>query len=111
MDWQATELNPSWRVAFLGLVRRDPKYGDPDAIAASVEAWNRMMGLLDRQLSSSEAYATGATFTLADIVLGLSVNRWRMTPMERPHYPAVADYHERLLARSGYREHGANGIP
>lgn len=111
MDWQATELNPSWRVAFLGLVRRDPKYGDPDAIAASVEAWNRMMGLLDRQLASNGAYAIGATFTLADIVLGSSVNRWRMTPMERPHYPAVADYHEHLLARSGYREHGANGIP
>lgn len=111
MDWQATELNSSWRIPFLGLVRRDPAYSDPDMIAAGVEAWNSMMGILDRHLTSREAYATGATFTLADVVLGLSVNRWRMTPMERPSYPAITAYHERLLARPGYRAHGANGLP
>ncbi|MCJ2016260.1 glutathione S-transferase [Methylobacterium sp. E-065] len=111
MDWQATELNASWRVAFLGLVRRDPAYSDPDVITASVNAWNRTMGILDRRLTFTGAYATGATFTLADVVLGLSVNRWRMTPMDRPGYPAITAYHERLIARPGYRAHGANGLP
>jgi glutathione S-transferase len=111
MDWQATELNASWRAAFLGLVRRDPAHADPDRIAAGVEAWNANMGILDRHLSATGAYAAGATFTLADVVLGLSVNRWRMTPMERPRYPAVAAYHDRLLTRPGYRAHGANGVP
>lgn len=111
MDWQATELNASWRVAFLGLVRRDPAYSDPDVISASVNAWNRTMGILDRRLTSTGAYATGATFTLADVALGLSVNRWRMTPMDRPSYPAIMAYHERLIARPGYRAHGANGLP
>ncbi|MGE8128847.1 glutathione S-transferase family protein [Methylobacterium sp. NPDC080182] len=111
MDWQATELNASWRAAFLGLVRRDPAYADPDRIVAGVEAWNANMGILDHHLSSTGAYVAGGAFTLADVVLGLSVNRWRMTPMERPSYPAVSAYHDRLLARSGYRDHGANGIP
>jgi glutathione S-transferase len=111
MDWQATELNASWRAAFLGLVRRDPAYADPGRIAAGVEAWNTNMGILDRQLCSTGAYATGATFTLADVVLGLSVNRWRMTPMKRPSYLAISAYHDRLLTRPSYRTHGANGIP
>jgi glutathione S-transferase len=111
MDWQGTELNPSWRTAFLGLVRRDPAYVDPDRIAAGVSAWNMAMGILERRLAATGAFVAGTAFTLADVVLGLSVNRWRMTPMPRPDYPAIADYHGRLLARSGYRAHGANGIP
>jgi glutathione S-transferase len=111
MDWQATELNPSWRTAFLGLVRGDPAFADPERIAMGVEAWNAKMGILDQHLASTGAYATGATFTLADVVLGLSVNRWRMTPMQRPSFSAIAAYHDRLLARPGYREYGANGVP
>ncbi|MFN7635271.1 MAG: glutathione S-transferase [Acetobacteraceae bacterium] len=35
MDWQATDLNSAWRGAFMGLVRRDPAYADPQRIAAS----------------------------------------------------------------------------
>ncbi|WP_376099647.1 glutathione S-transferase family protein [Roseomonas sp. CCTCC AB2023176] len=111
MDWQATELNPSWRAAFLGLVRRDPAHAEPSRIAAAVRGWNAAMAILEGRLAQTGAYAAGETFTLADIVLGLSVNRWRMTPMERPDCPAIAAYHDRLLTRPGYREHGANGIP
>ncbi len=54
---------------------------------------------------------TGAQFSLADVVIGLSVNRWLLTPMERPHYPAVLAYMERLNERSGFRTFGANGEP
>lgn len=111
MDWQATELNPSWRAAFLGLVRKDPAHADPDAIAQSVKAWNSKMGILEERLAGTGAYAAGENFTLADIVLGLSVNRWLMTPMERPDYPALSTYYERLLTRPGFRAHGANGVP
>jgi glutathione S-transferase len=53
MDWQGTELNPSWRTAFLGLVRRDPAYVDPDRIAAGVSAWNMAMGILERRLAAT----------------------------------------------------------
>ena len=57
------------------------------------------------------AFAVGAVFTLADVVLGLSVNRWLATLMARPHYPAVAAYYERLSERPAFVEHGRNGIP
>jgi glutathione S-transferase len=111
MDWQATDLNISWRYAFLALIRHDPMFQDPKQIAAGIAGWNRMMGILEQRLTSTGAYAAGNSFTLADIVLGLSVNRWLMTPMDRPITPAIAAYHDRLRERPGFHEHGCNGLP
>jgi glutathione S-transferase len=110
MDWQATDLNASWRYAFMALVRQSAAFADPAQVAASAEAWNRNVGILDRHLAAAGPFAAGEQFTLADIVLGLSLNRWLMTPIERPAYPAVNDYVERLLERPAYREFGRNGI-
>jgi glutathione S-transferase len=111
IDWQATELNTAWRDAFMGLVRRDPRFADPARIAAGIAGWNRAMGLLEGQLAATGAHVAGPGFTLADVVLGLSVNRWLMTPMERPGYPAISAYVARLESRPGWRAYGANGIP
>jgi glutathione S-transferase len=111
MDWQATELNNAWRYAFMALVRRSAEHADPAAIAASVQQWNRHMTILDGQLVKTGPFVTGPVFTLADVVLGLSVNRWLMTPLQRPELPAVAAYHARLRERPGFLAHGANGTP
>ena len=77
----------------------------------SIAQWNRHMGILEGQLDKTGAFAAGAQFTLADIVLGLSVNRWLMTPMPRPDYPAIDAYLSRLLERPGFLEFGRNGAP
>jgi glutathione S-transferase len=111
MDWQAGELNNAWRYAFMGLVRRSPAHQDPQAIAAGVQGWNRHMEILDAQLRATGAWAAGAAFTLADIVLGLSANRWLMTPMAPPELAAVAAWIERLAGRPGFLAHGRNGMP
>lgn len=111
MDWQATELNTAWRDAFLGLVRRSPAHADPDRVAASVAAWNRHMQILDRRLDRTGAHVAGAGFTLADLVLGVSTNRWRMTPMQRPVLPAVDAWFAGLQGRPGFRQHVDNGVP
>jgi len=111
MDWKATELNPAWRYAFMALVRRSLQHQDAQLLAASVTEWNRLMGLLDQQLERTAGFVTGTAFTLADIVLGLSANRWLMTPMERPPLPALMAWFERLGQRPGFRQHGNNGTP
>jgi glutathione S-transferase len=111
MDWQATELNNAWRYAFMSLVRNSPAHTDPVQVAAGVAAWNRHMGILERQLESTSAYVAGDAFSLADVVLGLSLNRWRSTPFEHPELPAVTAWEARLLERPGYLAHGANGQP
>ncbi|QPF72006.1 glutathione S-transferase [Roseateles sp. DAIF2] len=111
MDWQATELNNSWRYAFMGLVRQSPAHQDAAQQRAGVEGWNRHMAILDGQLQATGAFAAGARFTLADVVLGLSTHRWRAAPIERPALPAVEAYYQRLLARPGFITHGANAGP
>lgn len=111
MDWQATELNNSWRYAFMGLVRGSPAHADQAAIAASVFSWNRQMAILDAQLARTGAYATGAAFTLADVVLGLSVHRWMAAPLQHPQLPAVQAYYALLSEREGFMRHGRNGLP
>ena len=111
MDWQATELNTAWRYAFMSLVRRSPAYQDPDQTAASAAQWNRLMGLLERQLERTGAFVAGAEFSLADVVIGLSINRWQMTPIDHPALPSVDAYIARLRERPGYCQFGGNGVP
>ena len=111
MDWQVAELNGAWRYAFMGLVRQSPLHGDPASIESSAAAWNRHMAILERQLAITGAYVAGPDFTLADIVLGLSTNRWLSTPIARSELPAVAAWYARLAAQPGFREHCANGVP
>lgn len=111
MDWQSTELNGAWRFAFMALVRKSPAHSDPHALEASIANWNRNMQILDTQLARTGAYVAGHSFTLADVVLGLSANRWYMTPMERPDLPAVNSWFERLSQRPAFMLHGRNGTP
>ncbi len=111
IDWQASELNPSWSYAFSALVKRLATHNDAQRIAGSVADWSRTMTLLDRQLAATGAYVAGESFTLADIPIGLSVNRWFSTPITHPELPAVNAYYERLSRRPGYLAHGRNGMP
>ncbi|EHK67988.1 glutathione S-transferase family protein [Achromobacter arsenitoxydans] len=109
MDWQATDLNRSWSYAFMALARQSASHRDTVAIEASCQAWGQFMGILDQRLSATGAYVAGDAFTLADIPVGLSVNRWFETPFDKPMLPAVAAYYDRLAGREGYRLYGRNG--
>jgi glutathione S-transferase len=111
MDWQATELNDAWRYAFMGLVRHSAVHADARTIAASVGAWNAQMQILEGQLTSTGAYVVSDTFTVADIVIGLSTHRWFMAPIDRPHLPAVSAYYELLSRRTAFMHWGRNGLP
>lgn len=109
MDWQATDLNRSWSYAFMALARRSPTHRDAAAVEASCHEWARFMGILNQRLAVTGAYVAGDAFTLADIPVGLSVNRWFETPFDKPALSAVAAYYDRLAQRDGYRRYGRNG--
>ncbi len=86
MDWANYETSISLRGAFLG-------------------------GQLDVHLQNTGPYITGEHFTIGDIPIGLVVNRWFHLQMDRPDYPAVSAYYERLSLRPPYRTHVRNGLP
>ncbi|QYY84356.1 glutathione S-transferase family protein [Pseudomonas germanica] len=111
IDWQASELNRSWSYAFLSLVRQSPEHQDSAALAVGIEQWSKNMAILDRQLEKTGAYVSGEQFSLADIPIGLSVNRWFETPLAHPDFGAVKAYYNRLNLRPGYVLHGRNGTP
>lgn len=111
MDWQSTELNTSWRYAFMSLVRNSPAHQYPRLLAAACKGWAHTMGILNQQLEKTGRYVAGRNFTLADIGVGLAVNRWYETPLDHPSLPAVRNYYERLTERHPYTVWGRNGKP
>jgi glutathione S-transferase len=111
MDWQATEFNAAWSYAFQGLVRNNRACQDKAMLAQSIAGWTKQVAVLDQRLQQSRHVAR-QDFTLADIPVGLSVNRWFMTPIpHRPEFAAVSAYYDRLNDRGSYRRHGRNGLP
>lgn len=111
MDWQATDLNRAWIYPFQALVRGDAAFADQAMIAPGVAGWNSTIAILDRQLATGGPFIAGEAFTLADIVIGLSINRWLRTPIERPDMPSLADYFARLAERPAFRGHGYGDWP
>lgn len=111
IDWQASDLNRSWSYAFMALVRNSPVHRDKEQIDASVATWSKFMTILDRQLEKTGRYVVGDDMTLADIPIGLSVQRWFSTPLTHPRLPAVSAYYDLLGQRGAYREYGRNGLP
>ena len=111
MDWAATDIYTFIRPVFLGKVVKQSAFADPKMIEAGQTDWNRQMELLNAYLAAKGPYITGATFTIADIPVGLIVNRWKAIEFAKPDLNAVSDYYDRLAERPGYRAHGRNGTP
>ncbi|MDX2265686.1 MAG: glutathione S-transferase family protein [Hyphomicrobiales bacterium] len=111
MDWAGAELARASYVAVRKLILRIDLPGGDEAVGASVREWSAHMRIVDGALEKTAAYLAGADFTIADIPMGVAVNRWFMAPMDRPDFPALAAYYERLSLSDVYRRHVRNGLP
>jgi len=111
IDWQAIELNNSWTYTIMSLLRHSPDHQDPNLLQQGINDWNHHMQILDQQLAKTQAYVAGTEFTLADIPIGLSVQRWKATPFDHPTLKNVDQYFERLNQRAGFLKWGNNGEP
>lgn len=111
IDWQASELNRAWSYAFLALVRNSPAHQDRQQIDLSCVNWTRHIAIVDRQLETTGAFIAGASFSLADIPIALSINRWLETPLQHGGFPALTAYMARLATRPDYPAYCRNGTP
>lgn len=111
LDWQAIELNNSWTYTIMSLLRHSPDHQDPNLLQQGIDKWNRHMQMLDQQLAKTQAYVAGSQFSLADIPIGLSVQRWKATPFDHPTLKHVDQYFELLNQRAGFLKWGNNGEP
>ena len=112
MDWVAYDVTHALRGAFLGGQLREAPWNNPWFVDQGRKDLTHLMQLLDTHLRANGPYLLGEHFTIADIPVGLVVNRWfSLVEIERPDFPALAAYYELLTERPAYRAHGRNGLP
>ena len=103
--WQATELNNAWMPAVLALVRKVPGDYDPAAVKDSVDRWTAKMRIFEAHMAETKAYVAGDAFSFADIPLGLSMHRWFGGDFDKPEFPSIRAYYERVKARTAAAPH------
>jgi glutathione S-transferase len=112
MEWQGTEVSNAHRGAVMVNVFKISIPGGQEVVDASLAEWPKRMAVIEEQLRKTGAYIAGAEFTLADVCIGLTVNRWFGTPTgAKPDFPAIAAYYDLLAERPGYQQYGRNGTP
>ncbi|KAB2914878.1 MAG: glutathione S-transferase family protein [Hyphomicrobiaceae bacterium] len=109
MDWSSTDFANGMRPVFHALVVKNPAFANQ--VEAGVKEWATQMKVLDQHLTAAGPYVMGKSFTIADIPVGLVVNRWFAIPFAKPEFKAVAAYYDLLTERPAYRAHGRNGMP
>ena len=100
MDWQAVSFNPSIGPVFLQLVRTAPEQQNKAVIEAARIDVEKKLALLDAHLAQA-AYIAGPQFTMGDIPLGCSVDRWVKLPLERASHANVERWYASLHKRAG----------
>jgi glutathione S-transferase len=104
MDWQATTFGIALTPIFAGLIRKVTEYSAPETIAAARRKCESCLAILDHHLARHR-YMNGDDFSMADIPVGATVNRWYRLPIEREPRPHVTRWLDTIAARPGFRAH------
>ena len=102
MDWAFT-LQRAMRDVFWGLIRTPPERRDMKAIEEGCRKSAELLAIPE-QVLSQRPYVGGASFTMGDIPLGCEMQRWMRVPIERPSFPGVQAWFDRLCERPAFRK-------
>jgi glutathione S-transferase len=102
MDWAFT-FQGSVRDAFWNLIRTPAAKRDAKAVEASRVKSGEMAKILDAALAD-RMYVAGA-FSMGDIPIGCEVQRYLRVPIERPSWPHLDAWFERLRQRPPFAKH------
>lgn len=103
MDWAFT-FQSAMRNVFWGLIRTPPEKRDANAIEEGKKKTIALLPVLEQTLAR-QPYVAGQAFTMGDIPIGCEVQRYMRVPIERPPFPAVQAWFERLRERKPFRDH------
>ena len=101
MDWAFT-FQSAMRNVFWGLIRTPPEKRDANAIEEGRRKSAELLAIPESVLAA-QPYIAGASFTMGDIPLGCEVQRWMRVPIERPAFPNVHAWFDRLRERPAFR--------
>ena len=102
MDWAFTFQN-AMRAVFWNLIRTAPEKRDMKAVEEGRTQSAKLLEVLERNLQS-KPYVGGNAFTMGDIPIGCEVQRWMRVPIERPAFPKVQAWFDRLGERAAFRK-------
>jgi len=106
MEWYSTTLWPLLQPVFWNLVRVAPEKRDLKLIEDSRKKLAGTLKMVENALVG-RPYLAGSAFTMGDIPMGVSLHRWFLLPIERPDYPKLKAYYDRLSERPGFKQHCA----
>lgn len=105
MDWQACTLyNPTFRRYYLTVGRTPPEQQDRDELAELHRAATALFSILNAHLAK-QPYVAGQTFTMGDIPVGATLDKWMRMPVARPSMEYLEAYYRRLSDRPAFQEH------
>jgi glutathione S-transferase len=102
MDWAFT-LQGAVRNAFWNLIRTPPEKRDMKAVEESRKKAAELLAIPEATLAGRK-FICGAEFTMGDIPLGCEFQRWYRLPGERPSFPNLEAWFERLRERAPFRK-------
>lgn len=108
MDWCHSFAHP-FRDVIFGLVRTPPEKRDLAAIERGRQACARLFTIADAALAR-QPWLSGATFGLADIVLGTYAYVWFELAIARPATPHLTYWYEELRKRPAWAKVVAIGL-
>jgi glutathione S-transferase len=103
MDWAFT-FQGAMRNVFWGLIRTPPEKRDANAIEEGRKKTIALLPILEQTLAR-QPFVAGRDFTMGDIPIGCEVQRYMRVPIERPAFPAVQAWFERLCQRPAFVMH------
>jgi len=89
---------------FWMVVRTAAKDQDLQALEKSLQNLNKKLVIAEAQIAQ-QGYLAGNAFSLADIQFGHSLFRYFDIAIERPSYPAIEQYYQKLTKRPAFAEH------
>ena len=102
MDWAFTFQN-AMRAVFWNLIRTAPEKRDMKAVEEGRAQSAKLLEVLERNLEK-KPYVAGNALTMGDIPIGCEVQRWMRVPIERPAFPRVQAWFDRLRERAPFRQ-------
>lgn len=103
--WGTGMLNITISRVFYATVITPPSKHNVELIAATLADASKLLAVLDGQLAKSQ-YVAGEEFSIADIITGALMYRWRTMDIDRPDTPNVERWVALLQQRAGYRKWG-----
>jgi glutathione S-transferase len=106
MEWYSTTVWQHVRPIFWTLVRTPPEKRNMAEVEENRQKLAGVLTIADARLKDRD-YLAGASFTMADIPLGVACFRWFNLPIERPALTNLAHWFTRISHRPEFQKHCA----